>query len=124
MSDAENSAVKLGGTVRAANNLIRVSPRKLNLVAQLIRGKHVSDAITALQFSEKRVAGEVRKTLESAIANAENNNGLDIDKLYVSEAFVGKKMVMKRMHTRARGRSARVEKFFASITITLVEQIA
>ena len=106
----------------ATNKLIRISPRKLNLVAGLIRGKNVEIALTALSFSHKRIAHDVKKTLESAIANAENNHGLDIDKLYVHSAFVGKRMVMKRLHTRARGRAARVHKFFSSLTIQVMEQ--
>ncbi len=112
------------GSASASNNIIRVSPRKLNLVAGLIRGRSVSDALKVLQFSEKRIAHDVKITLESAIANAENNHSLDVDKLYVAQAYVGKKMVMKRMHTRARGRSARVEKFFACLTVEVKEQLA
>ncbi len=111
-------------TARAVNSIIRVSTRKLNLVAGMIRGKSVGEARDLLEFCEKRIAGEVKKTLESAIANAENNHSLDVDNLVVGEAFVGKRMVMKRMHTRARGRSARVEKFFSSLTIILHENLA
>jgi large subunit ribosomal protein L22 len=96
---------------------VRISPQKLNLVAQLIRGKKVSAALADLEFSRKRIAGEVRKTLESAIANAENNHGLDVDSLVVAQAFVGKGIVMKRFAARARGRSSRIEKPFAHITI-------
>ncbi len=103
-----------------ARNL-RVSPQKLNLVAQLIRGKRVSTALADLEFSRKRIAGSVRKTLESAIANAENNHDLDVDDLVVAEAFVGKAMVMKRFHARARGRGARIEKPFANLTIVVRE---
>ncbi|MBN9064159.1 MAG: 50S ribosomal protein L22 [Rhizobiales bacterium 65-9] len=103
-----------------ARNL-RVSPQKLNLVAQLIRGKKVNTALADLEFSRKRIAHEVRKCLESAIANAENNHDLDVDDLVVKEAHVGKSIVMKRFHARARGRSGRVEKFFSNITIVLRE---
>ena len=86
---------------------IRVSPRKLNLVAQTIRGKRVDRALTELSFSQKRIAHTVRKVLQSAIANAENNHQLDVDRLFVKEATVGKALVMKRFHTRGRGRSAK-----------------
>ena len=88
---------------------IRTSPRKLNLVAQLIRGKQAADAVAELTFSRRRVAHEVKKVLQAAIANAENNHQLDVDRLYVKEATVGRAFVMKRFHTRGRGRSARVE---------------
>ena len=98
----------------AEDTLVRSSPRKLDLVAGLIRGMSAGRAVTALAFSRKRVAIEVQKTLKSAIANAENNHNLDVDRLVVSEAFVGKRFVMKRLHPRARGRAARVEKFLQS----------
>src|SRR6478752_137791 len=104
-----------------AKNL-RVSPQKLNLVAQLIRGKKVDTALADLTFSRKRIAGDVKKTLQSAIANAENNHGLDIDDLVVSEAFVGKAFVMKRFHARARGRAGRIEKPFSNLTV-IVRQV-
>ena len=100
---------------------IRVSPRKLNLVAQTIRGAKAQDAIAQLTFSKRRIAVTVRKTLESAIANAENNHDLDVDDLVVAQAFVGKALVMKRFHARARGRASRVEKPFANITIIVRE---
>ena len=112
---AENEA-------RAVARLIRVSPQKLNLLAQLIRGKKVDKALADLTFSRKRVARDVKKTLESAIANAENNHDLDVDALVVSEAYVGKNLVMKRMKARARGRAGRIEKPFAQITV-VVRQI-
>src|SRR6202789_2839609 len=101
---------------------IRVSPRKLNLVAQQIRGKKVDNALNVLTFSPKRIAGVVKKTLQSAIANAENNHDLDVDDLVVKEASVGKNLVMKRFHARARGRGARVERPFARGTIVVEEQ--
>ncbi len=104
---------------RAVARLIRVSPQKLNLLAQLIRGKKVGTALADLTFSRKRVAKDVRKTLQSAIANAENNHNLDVDTLVVSEAYVGKNLVMKRMRPRARGRSGRIEKPFAQITVVV-----
>ena len=92
---------------------IRVSPRKLNLVAQQIRGKKVDRALNELTFSQRRIAGVVKKTLQSAIANAENNHDLDVDDLVVAEASVGKNLVMKRFHARARGNAGAIEKFFS-----------
>jgi large subunit ribosomal protein L22 len=107
---------------KAVGYNIRTSPRKLNLVAQSIRGLKVEAALNELSFSPKRVAGEVKKVLQSAIANAENNHDLDVDDLVVSEASVGKNMVLKRFHARARGRGARVEKSFAQVTIIVEEK--
>ena len=104
---------------RAVTRLMRVSPQKLNLLAQLIRAKKVERALADLTFSRKRVAKDVKKTLESAIANAENNHSLDVDALVVAEAYVGKNLVMKRIRARARGRAARIEKPFAQITVVL-----
>jgi large subunit ribosomal protein L22 len=101
---------------------IRVSPRKLNLVAQQIRGKRVDRALNELTFSQKRIAGVVKKTLQSAIANAENNHDLDVDDLVVKEASVGKNLVMKRFHARARGNAGGIEKFFSQITIVVEEK--
>ncbi len=100
---------------------LRVSPQKLNLVAQLIRGKKVEKALADLTFSHKRIAKDVKKTLQSAIANAENNHGLDVDQLVVAEAFVGKNLVMKRFHARARGRMSRIEKAFSQLTVVVRE---
>ena len=100
---------------------IRTSGQKLNLVAKSIRGCNIKVAIDQLTFSKKRVSREVLKVLNSAIANAENNFGLDIDKLVVSEAYVGKSIVMKRMRARARGRAARILKPFSKLTILLKE---
>jgi large subunit ribosomal protein L22 len=104
---------------KAVARNLRVSPRKLNLVAQLIRGKKVATALADLEFSQKRIARDVRKCLESAIANAENNHDLDIDELVVSQAFVGKSIVMKRIQFHGRGRTGRVTKPFANITIVV-----
>jgi large subunit ribosomal protein L22 len=104
---------------KAVTRMIRVSPQKLNLVAGLIRGKKVSTALADLEFSRKRIAGDVRKTLQSAIANAENNHDLDVDDLIVAEAFVGKAMVIKRFMARARGRVGRIEKPFSNLTIVV-----
>jgi large subunit ribosomal protein L22 len=101
---------------------IRVSPRKLNLVAQQIRGRKVDHALNVLTFSQKRIAGVVKKALQSAIANAENNHDLDVDDLVVAEASVGKNLVMKRFHARARGNAGGIEKFFSQITIVVEEK--
>ena len=111
---------------RAVARMLRTSPQKLNLVAQSIRGLSAEKALAELQFSPKRIAEEVHKCLKSAIANAENNHGLDIDALVVAEAYVGKNLVMKRMSARARGRGARIEKPFSQVTIVLrqVEEAA
>lgn len=106
---------------QAVAKLLRVSPRKLNIVAQLIRGKKVDKALAELTFSRRRIAVEVKKTLQSAIANAENNHGLDVDELVVAEAYVGKGLVMKRFSPRARGRAGRITKPFAQITIVVRE---
>jgi large subunit ribosomal protein L22 len=106
---------------KAVCRMIRVSPQKLNLVAQMIRGKKVERALAELQFSRKRIATDVKKTLESAIANAENNHSLDVDDLIVAEAFVGKALVLKRFSPRARGRAGRIEKPFSNLTIVVRE---
>jgi large subunit ribosomal protein L22 len=106
---------------QAVARSLRVSPQKLNLVAQLIRGKKVEKALADLTFSHKRIAKDVKKTLQSAIANAENNHGLDVDQLIVAEAYVGKNLVMKRFHARARGRMGRIEKPFSQITVVVRE---
>ena len=101
---------------------LRLSPQKLNLVAQSIRGLKVQRALNELEFSHKRIAQDVRKALYSAISNAENNHNLDIDSLVVAEAYVGKNMVMKRFASRARGRSSRIMKAFSEITIVVRSQ--
>ena len=100
---------------------LRTSARKLNLVAQSIRGLKVQRALNELEFSPRRIAADVRKALYSAISNAENNHNLDIDSLVVAEAYVGKNLIMKRFHARARGRASRVEKPFSEITIVVRE---
>ncbi len=107
---AENEAM-------AVSRMLRVSPQKLNLVAAMIRGKKVDKALADLTFSKKRIAEDVRKCLESAIANAENNHGLDVDNLIVAEAYVGKNLVLKRGRPRARGRFGRILKPFSQLTI-------
>jgi large subunit ribosomal protein L22 len=111
---------------KAVTRLLRVSPQKLNLLAQLIRGKKVEKALADLTFSRKRIAAEVKKTLQSAIANAENNHDLDVDALVVSQAFVGKNLVMKRWKPRARGRVGRIIKPFSQLTVVVrqVEETA
>jgi large subunit ribosomal protein L22 len=109
---AENEA-------KAVSKMMRVSPQKLNLVAQLIRGKKVASALADLEFSRKRIAEEVGKCLESAIANAENNHDLEVDDLVVAEAHVGNGIVMKRFSPRGRGRSGRVYKPFSHLTIVV-----
>ena len=101
----------------AVNRMMRTSPQKLNLVAAMIRKKPVAKALSDLTFSKRRVAGDVKKTLQSAIANAENNHGLDVDELIVAEAWVGKNLVMKRGRPRGRGRFGRIEKPFSQLTI-------
>lgn len=106
---------------QAVARTLRVSPQKLNLVAALIRGKKVDKALAELEFSRKRIAATVKKTLESAVANAENNHDLDVDSLIVAEAYVGKSIVMKRFHARGRGRASRIEKPFAHLTIVVRE---
>jgi large subunit ribosomal protein L22 len=106
---------------QAVLRMVRTSPRKLNLVAELIRGKKVSTALADLEFSRKRIAGAVKKTLESAIANAENNHQLDVDNLIVAEAHVGKALVMKRYQPRARGRVGRIQKPFSNLTLVVRE---
>lgn len=107
---------------QAIGRNIRVSPRKLNLVAGLIRNQPASTALAKLTFSKRRIAKEVKTILESAIANAENNHQLDVDRLIVSKAEVGKAMVMRRFHARGRGRSAQIQKFFSHLKIVVAER--
>jgi large subunit ribosomal protein L22 len=106
---------------KAVTRNLRVSPQKLNLVAAQIRGKKASQAIAELEFSRKRIAADVRKCVMSAVANAENNHGLDVNDLVVAEAWVGKNLVMKRFHARGRGRSGRIMKPFSQITVVVRE---
>jgi large subunit ribosomal protein L22 len=106
----------------AYGHMIRTSPRKLNVVAQSIRGKDCGTALAELTFSKRRIAGEVKKVLQSAIANAENNQQLDVDRLFVAEATAGRAMVMKRWNPRARGRVARIVKPFSNLTVVLRER--
>ncbi len=119
MAKAKNPPRQAANEARAVLRMYRSSPRKLNLLAQQIRGLPVERALAELQFSPKRPAKDVRKLLQSAIANAENNHGLDIDSLVVAEAHVGKNLVMRRIRARARGRAAPIEKPFSQLTIVL-----
>jgi large subunit ribosomal protein L22 len=121
MSKPETERRLKDNEAQAVARSLRVSPQKLNLVAQLIRGKKVEKALAELTFSHKRIAKDVKKTLQSAIANAENNHNLDVDQLIVAEAYVGKNLVMKRFHARARGRMGRIEKAFSQLTVVVRE---
>ena len=112
---AENEAM-------AYSHMIRTSPQKLNLVAAMIRGRGAGDAVAMLTFSKRRVAQDVKKVLQSAIANAENNHELDVDRLVVAQAFVGKSMVMKRWHARGRGRVGRIQKPWSNLTVIVRER--
>ena len=107
---------------RAVARVVRSSPQKLNLVAQLIRGKAADRALADLSFSKRRIAGDVKKVLQSAIANAENNHQLDVDRLYVAEAYVGKSLTMKRFRARARGRVGRIVKPWSNLTVIVRER--
>jgi large subunit ribosomal protein L22 len=109
-------------TVKAVYRNLRSSPRKINDILRSIRGKKADIALRNLQFSEKRVSKEISKTIKSAVANAENNNQLDIDNLFIKEAYVGKGMVMKRYRPRARGRAGEIKKPFSNLTIIVSEK--
>ena len=122
MGKQSRARVLAGNQAKAVGVMIRVSPRKLNLVAQTIRGKKAEAALNELAFSRKRIAHSVKKVLQSAIANAENNHDLDVDDLVVTEASVGKNIIMSRFHARARGRGAPIEKPFSQITIVVEEK--
>jgi large subunit ribosomal protein L22 len=124
MSKAKNERGLNDNEAKAVARMLRISPQKLNLLAQLIRGKKVERALADLEFSRKRIAVDVKKALESAIANAENNHSLDVDDLVVAEAHVGKALVMKRFSPRARGRAGRIEKPFSNLTIVVREVAA
>jgi large subunit ribosomal protein L22 len=112
---AENEA-------RAVVNMLRISPQKLNLVAQAIRGLDAQPALAELTFNKRRIARDVKKALQSAIANAENNHQLDVDRLFVAEAYVGRAFVMKRFHARARGRAGKVVKPWSNLTVVVRER--
>jgi len=122
MGKSSRARVLPESKAKAIGTMIRVSPRKLNLVAQTIRGQKVESALNALTFSPKRIAKVVKKVLQSAVANAENNHDLDVDDLIISEASVGKNLVMKRFMARARGRGAGIAKPFSQITIVVEEK--
>ena len=119
MSKDKNPRRVSGNEAMAKLRMLRTSPQKLNLVAGLIRGKKVEQALTDLTFSKKRIAGDVKKCLQSAIANAENNHNLDVDELVVAEAYCGKNLIMKRGRPRARGRFGKIIKPFSEITIVV-----
>ena len=122
MSKAKKPRREADNEAKAVARLLRGSPRKLNLVAELIRGKDAGKALAELTFSKRRIAGPVKRVLQAAIANAENNHQLDVDRLYVAEATVGRSFVMKRFHARARGRAGRIEKPFSNITLIVRER--
>jgi large subunit ribosomal protein L22 len=122
MSQSANPRRQSEAEALASAKMIRSSPQKLNIVAQLIRGKTASAALASLTFCERRVAHEVKKVLQAAIANAENNHQLDVDRLIVSQATVGRALVMKRFHTRGRGRSSRIEKPYSNLTVIVAER--
>ena len=122
MSKDKNDRRVADNEAMAKTRMLRTSPQKLNLLAQLIRGKKVEKALTDLTFSKKRIAADVKKCLQSAIANAENNHSLDVDELVVIEAYVGKNLTLKRGRPRARGRFGKIMKPFAQLTI-LVRQV-
>ena len=121
MGKRKHERVLKENEARAVTRTIRVSPQKLNDVAAMIRGKKAQTALADLEFSRRRIAGTVKKTLESAIANAENNHDLDVDNLIVAEAYVGKSIVMKRFRVRGRGRSSRILKPFSHLTVIVRE---
>ena len=114
---------KKSKTVRAVNRNVRTSPRKVNNLLKIIRGKKADTAIRNLSFARQRIAFEIKKTVQSAIANAENNNQFDIDNLYVKEAYVGKSIVLKRFRARAKGRASAIKKPYSNLTIILSENI-
>ena len=121
MSKDKNPRRVADNEAMAKSKMLRTSPQKLNLVAQMIRGKKVDKALTDLTFSKKRISEDVKKCLQSAIANAENNHNLDVDELIVAEAYVGKNMVLKRGRPRARGRFGKILKPFSELTILVRE---
>jgi large subunit ribosomal protein L22 len=124
MGQEANKRREATNEAKAMAKYLRISPRKLNLVAQMIRGRDAGKALTDLEFSNRRISKDVRKVLAAAVANAENNHGLDVDRLYVAEATVGKALKMRRFRARARGRAAPVEKLFSRMTIVLREREA
>ncbi len=121
MGQSKNPKRTKENEARAFAKYVRTSPQKLNLLARTIRGKSASRALIDLEFSKRRIAQDVHKLLQSAVANAENNHGLDVDRLVVSEAYVGKSITMKRFRARARGRGARINKTVSNMTIVVKE---
>ncbi len=121
MGQSKNPRREKDNEAKAFAKYVHTSPQKLNLLARTIRGKSASKALVDLEFSKRRVAQDVRKLLQSAVANAENNHGLDVDRLIVSEAYVGKAMMLKRFRARARGRGARINKITSNMTIIVKE---
>ena len=122
MSKPNHPRVLADTEAQAIVSNLRISPRKLNLVAGLIRNRTAAEAVATLTFSKRRIAQDVRKALQSAIANAENNHQLDVDRLVVSRAEVGRSIVMRRFHARGRGKSARIEKWFSHLKIVVAER--
>ena len=122
MSQKTNPSRTDVSEARAFAKLVRSSPRKLNLVAEMIRGKSAAGALADLTFCERRIANEVKKIVQAAIANAENNHALDVDRLYISEATVGRAFVMKRFMARGRGKSSRIEKPYSNLTVIVRER--
>jgi large subunit ribosomal protein L22 len=122
MGKAKRERVLSESEAKAVARNLRVSPQKLNLLAQLIRGKKVETALADLEFSRKRIAKDVRKCVMSAVANAENNHGLDVNDLVVSEAYVGKNLVIRRFHARGRGRMSAIQKPFSQLTVIVKEK--
>jgi large subunit ribosomal protein L22 len=121
MGKAKRERVLSESEAKAVARNLKISPQKLNLLAQLIRGKKVDTALADLQFSRKRIAQDVRKCVMSAVANAENNHGLDVNDLVVAQAFVGKNLVLRRFHARGRGRSSGIQKPFSQLTVIVKE---
>jgi large subunit ribosomal protein L22 len=122
MGKAKRERVLSDNEAKAVARNLRVSPQKLNLLAQLIRGKKVEIALADLEFSRKRIAKDVRKCVMSAVANAENNHGLDVNDLVVSQAYVGKNLVIRRFHARGRGRMSAIQKPFSQLTVIVKEK--
>ena len=123
MGKAKRERVLSESEAMAVARNLRVSPQKLNLLAQLIRGKKVETALADLEFSRKRIAKDVRKCVMSAVANAENNHGLDVNDLIVSQAYVGKNLVIRRFHARGRGRMSAIQKPFSQLTVVVKEKV-
>ncbi|MBL8709446.1 MAG: 50S ribosomal protein L22 [Rhodospirillaceae bacterium] len=122
MSKQKKARALADNEAKAMQSVVQTTPRKLNLVAQMIRGLDAQPALAALTFSKKRAAQDVRKVLQAAIANAENNHSLDVDRLFVAEAYVGNSLRLKRFHARARGRGVKVVKLWSNLTVVVRER--